>query len=151
LQDPKSLLLDELDAFVVASGFSLEEVRTTDDEGMILFRFNISGTTCVVKVYDYLDRPLPFIFAEFGVGIVERAEANQKIAKACANMYYCAYPLRLGVPPFENDCLLTLALRCEIGAFKPKYIVEVIEAAVDMASELRQILQIETIARAKAS
>lgn len=150
--DPKSSLQDALERFIIESGLAVDDVRTMVD-GIIKYGFNIEGTTCIVNIYDYEHHDLvtPYLFAEFGVGVVPRSEAEQKVSQACATMYDCSYPLRVGVPPFDGDCLLTLALRCEAGAFQPTYLIEVIEAAARIAAELREMLQIETLVKARVS
>jgi hypothetical protein len=152
-QDQKSSLQHALDRFITESRLSIDEVRTMDADGIIKYGFSIEGTTCLVSLYDYTqdDLSLPYLFAEFGVGIVPRSEADQKITEACAAMYDCSYPLRVGVPPFDDDCLLTLALRCEAGVFQPAYLIEVIYSAAGIAAELRKVLQIETLVKARAS
>jgi hypothetical protein len=144
---------DALERFIVESGLTVDDVRTIEDDGIVKYGFCIDGTTCLVSLYDYTqeDLSLPFIFAEFGVGIVSRSEAHEKIAEACAVIYECSYPLRIGVPPLENDCLLTLALRCEAGAFQPRYLIEMIEAAAGVAVELRGSLHIGSITKSMAS
>lgn len=144
---------DALEKYFVETGFSLSQVIREDD-GFRSYAAVLEDTTSLLRFYSYAfeDMGHTCVWFDFAVGVVANDQLAKKVFDLTMAINDHLISFRVRTESMGRDrSLVTLLFREDIERVSPDYAVGVVATAPELAAELRQALQIETIMKAKAS
>lgn len=154
----QSARLDEiksaLEVFFIQMKLDMDKVMKIDLDGFKSYAITLGETTCILRFYHYdLNESENYcVWFDSAIGVVSDEQLAKAVSRTALAINDHVHSFRVRTESLgHGQNLLTILFRSNIEHVPPSYAVEVVAAAAELGTDLREILCIQTIRRSKAS